>query len=44
MYYNQIKSSLSLKDCLQSNTKLDNLMNVVMQLKKVCNHPDLFEK
>ena len=23
--------------------KLENLMNLVMHLRKVCNHPDLFE-
>jgi len=23
---------------------MDNLMNLVMQFRKVCNHPDLFEK
>jgi len=28
----------------ESKKKMENLMNLVMQFRKVCNHPDLFEK
>jgi chromatin-remodeling ATPase INO80 len=28
----------------QSRQKVDNLMNLVMQFRKVCNHPELFER
>lgn len=28
----------------ESKTKVENLMNLVMQLRKVCNHPELFER
>lgn len=27
-----------------SKLKVENLMNLVMQLRKVCNHPELFER
>jgi len=27
-----------------SKAKVENLMNLVMQFRKVCNHPDLFER
>ncbi len=46
-FYELIKSKLSLKDFLkmfESRQKVDNLMNLVMQLRKVCNHPELFER
>lgn len=28
----------------QDKHKLENLMNLVMHMRKVCNHPDLFEE
>jgi len=45
--YNTIKSHLSLQDFFQmfeSKAKVENLMNLVMQFRKVCNHPELFER
>ena len=27
-----------------SKVKVENLMNLMMQFRKVCNHPDLFER
>lgn len=46
-YYQMLKSQISLVDLL-SNTGNDensqSLMNLVMQFRKVCNHPDLFER
>lgn len=29
---------------MESKAKVENLMNLVMQLRKVCNHPELFER
>jgi len=29
---------------LESKNKVNNLMNLVMQFRKVCNHPELFER
>lgn len=29
---------------VENKKKLENLMNLVMQFRKVCNHPDLFER
>ena len=29
---------------IESKAKVDNLMNLVMQFRKVCNHPELFER
>ena len=29
---------------LDSKAKVDNLMNLVMQFRKICNHPELFER
>lgn len=46
-FYDSIKSKLSLKEffkMFESKTKVDNLMNLVMQFRKVCNHPELFER
>ncbi|KAL4449582.1 hypothetical protein ABPG74_007405 [Tetrahymena malaccensis] len=46
-FYDHIKSKLSLKDffkMFESKQKVDNLMNLVMQFRKVCNHPELFER
>lgn len=28
----------------ESKQKVDNLMNLVMQFRKVCNHPELFQR
>ncbi|KAJ1545412.1 putative DNA helicase ino80 [Nowakowskiella sp. JEL0078] len=45
-----LKSSISIDDLLQravslnQNDEVNFLMNHVMQLRKVCNHPDLFER
>lgn len=46
LYY-QIKGRLSVTDffqMLESKTRVKNLMNLVMQFRKVCNHPELFER
>ena len=46
-FYDSIKSKLSLKEffkMFESKAKVDNLMNLVMQFRKVCNHPELFER
>ena len=43
--YDSIKQKLNLKDYFKmadSKLKVENLMNLVMQLRKVCNHPELF--
>ena len=40
--YQSIKDRLNLKELFKSvdtKNKVDNLMNLVMQLRKVCNHP-----
>ena len=29
---------------LDSKVKVENLMNLVMQFRKICNHPELFER
>jgi DNA helicase INO80 len=45
--YDRIKSKISAQDLFQlasSKAKVENLMNLVMQFRKVCNHPDLFER
>jgi DNA helicase INO80 len=45
--YNRIKMKISAADLFQlasSKAKMENLMNLVMQFRKVCNHPDLFER
>lgn len=45
--YNRIKSKISTADLFQlaqNKQKMENLMNLVMQFRKVCNHPDLFER
>jgi len=39
--YDALKNKISMKDLL-SNT--ENLMNIVMQFRKVCNHPEIFER
>lgn len=28
----------------ENKSKMENLMNLVMQFRKVCNHPELFER
>ena len=44
--YHKIRSKISHKDLsmLHDRNKIENLMNLVMHLRKVCNHPDLFEE
>lgn len=46
--YNTIKEKLtSISDLftsVDSKSKVENLMNLVMQFRKVCNHPELFER
>jgi Superfamily II DNA/RNA helicases, SNF2 family len=44
-YYQMLKSQISIMDLLE-NTSEDStsLINLVMQFRKVCNHPDLFER
>ena len=47
LLYDSIKQKLNLKDYFKmadSKSKVENLMNLVMQLRKVCNHPELFER
>lgn len=44
-YYLMLKSQISIADLLSNaNNDDSNLMNLVMQFRKVCNHPDLFER
>ncbi|KAF1985970.1 putative DNA helicase INO80 [Aulographum hederae CBS 113979] len=48
-YYTNLRSRISLMDLIEKATgDSDNdqatLMNLVMQFRKVCNHPDLFER
>ncbi|AOA61747.1 ATPase and nucleosome spacing factor [Komagataella phaffii CBS 7435] len=49
--YRTLKSQISLIDLMDNkffannnSTESDSLMNLVMQFRKVCNHPDLFER
>ena len=45
--YKRIKNKISTRDLFQleqNKAKMENLMNLVMQFRKVCNHPDLFER
>ena len=45
--YQRIKNKISTRDLVQleqNKAKMENLMNLVMQFRKVCNHPDLFER
>lgn len=53
LLYQAIKNKISIEDLLRSHsssqtqtptTTTNNLMNLVMQFRKVCNHPELFEK
>ena len=43
MMYSAIKNKISVDDLL-TTTSSSSLMNIVMQLRKVCNHPDLIER
>ncbi|XP_007028646.2 PREDICTED: DNA helicase INO80 isoform X1 [Theobroma cacao] len=49
-FYQAIKNKISLAELFDSNRgplnekKILNLMNIVIQLRKVCNHPELFER
>lgn len=53
--YKMLRSQVNLVDLIENSKKIhtsnssddetsDSLMNVVMQFRKVCNHPDLFER
>ena len=45
--YKRIRDKICTKDLFsltESRKKMENLMNLVMQFRKVCNHPDLFER
>ena len=46
MLYQRIRSKISYKDLhslSENKSKMESLMNLVMHMRKVCNHPDLFE-
>ncbi|OVA12937.1 SNF2-related [Macleaya cordata] len=49
-FYQAIKNKISLAELFDSSRghlnekKILNLMNIVIQLRKVCNHPELFER
>lgn len=49
-YYQMLRSQISIMDLLEPNNANKNddeaqsLINLVMQFRKVCNHPDLFER
>ena len=45
--YDRIKRKLNISELFSmtdSKAKVENLMNLMMQFRKVCNHPDLFER
>jgi len=45
--YKKIKSRISIESLFmirENKEKVKNLMNLVMQFRKVCNHPELFER
>ncbi|XP_019627273.1 PREDICTED: DNA helicase INO80-like [Branchiostoma belcheri] len=52
MLYQAVKNKISIEDLLQSSagsssqaqSTTSSLMNLVMQFRKVCNHPELFER
>jgi len=48
LLYNSIRKKLKnisdLFNSVDSKIKVENLMNLVMQFRKVCNHPELFER
>jgi DNA helicase INO80 len=48
-YYGRLRNQISIMDLIEKATMGDDndtgtLMNLVMQFRKVCNHPDLFER
>ena len=48
-YYLELRSKISIMDLIEKNAVGDDqdtatLMNLVMQFRKVCNHPDLFSR
>ena len=48
-YYGNLRNKISIMDLIEKATVGDDhdtatLMNLVMQFRKVCNHPDLFER
>ncbi|PKS11050.1 hypothetical protein jhhlp_002811 [Lomentospora prolificans] len=48
-YYTNLRNQISIMDLIEKATLGDDndsgtLMNLVMQFRKVCNHPDLFER
>lgn len=48
-YYSNLRNQISIMDLIEKATTGDDsdsgtLMNLVMQFRKVCNHPDLFER
>lgn len=48
-YYRNLRNQISILDLIEKATRGDDndsgtLMNLVMQFRKVCNHPDLFER
>ncbi|PBP26588.1 putative DNA helicase ino-80 [Diplocarpon rosae] len=48
-YYSNLRNQISIMDLIEKATVGDDndtgtLMNLVMQFRKVCNHPDLFER
>lgn len=48
-YYKNLRNQISIMDLIEKATMGDDqdtgtLMNLVMQFRKVCNHPDLFER
>ncbi|KAG7250694.1 hypothetical protein CRUP_020565, partial [Coryphaenoides rupestris] len=52
LLYKALRNKISIEDLLQSSmgtaqqahSTTSSLMNLVMQFRKVCNHPDLFER
>ena len=45
--YSRIRYKLNVTDLFKltdSKAKVENLMNLMMQFRKVCNHPELFER
>ncbi|CAL1282320.1 unnamed protein product [Larinioides sclopetarius] len=52
LLYQNLRKKISIDDLMQSSSTMSShshsatssLMNLVMQFRKVCNHPDLFEK
>ena len=48
-YYSNLRNRISIMDLIEKAAVGDDqdtatLMNLVMQFRKVCNHPDLFER